>query len=383
MADLDLHENSKGKQTVKDMLAKKNDFDIFMHVGDFAYNIQDSNGKLGDQFFDTISPVISSKPYIITAGNHELLDQTRFFNYRFRMPGGNDGLNNSFSGHDSTQQVRNNFYSFDLNGAHWTGINMDWYISVYQNPETRLAVLEWIDNDLRKAFSSKSKYKIVFTHRPIVCGESDHNDCNGLQFYNKPLEDLFMKYKVDLVLQAHIHDYSRLYKIYDYKILGFSNVNDGIYYNGPVYVVSGHSGTGHEYLFKNSDIESVRMNEAYLTGYNPNHMELTIGDEKISGRLYDPVSDAVVDSFVIYPQDGDDPFDFWKGGQWWIFSGAGVLVIVNILTVGFILVRRRKKAMIEMKEKLIMGGNEKNGCGYTFDKKLNQTNLDRMYKNEA
>jgi hypothetical protein len=46
-------------------------FQQVLHVGDFAYNFQDSNGTVGDNFMKQIEPVAAQAPYMITAGNHE------------------------------------------------------------------------------------------------------------------------------------------------------------------------------------------------------------------------------------------------------------------------------------------------------------------------
>jgi len=59
-----------------------------IHLGDFAYNIEDEQGKIGDQFFDHISSAFGAEvPYMITYGNHEIFPGNySFMRNRFRMP---------------------------------------------------------------------------------------------------------------------------------------------------------------------------------------------------------------------------------------------------------------------------------------------------------
>ena len=45
--------------------------DFMFHVGDFAYNLEHSNGRVGDEFFKEIEPIASYKPYQVLVGNHE------------------------------------------------------------------------------------------------------------------------------------------------------------------------------------------------------------------------------------------------------------------------------------------------------------------------
>ena len=114
IADMDA--TDPAKPTINKTLTTTNEIDIYMHVGDFAYDIFDSNGYVGDNFFSMLSPSYSKKPYIITPGNHERQDATKFFNYRFRMPGGNDNIT-----------TRNNYYSFKIKDTYFLSINQDFW----------------------------------------------------------------------------------------------------------------------------------------------------------------------------------------------------------------------------------------------------------------
>ena len=44
---------------------------LFFLVGDFAYNLEDDNAKVGDEFMRQIEPIAAYVPYLVTPGNHE------------------------------------------------------------------------------------------------------------------------------------------------------------------------------------------------------------------------------------------------------------------------------------------------------------------------
>lgn len=85
VADMDISENSK--TTVDRIISIKDDgYDLVVHIGDFAYEIETNNGRVGDDFFDKMSLTTTRIPYIITPGNHEYALKGRLLDYRFRMP---------------------------------------------------------------------------------------------------------------------------------------------------------------------------------------------------------------------------------------------------------------------------------------------------------
>lgn len=50
---------------------RANAFDLILHVGDFAYDFHDDNGRVGDAFMKLIEPVAAYVPYQTCPGNHE------------------------------------------------------------------------------------------------------------------------------------------------------------------------------------------------------------------------------------------------------------------------------------------------------------------------
>ena len=46
-------------------------YDAVLHIGDFAYDLHDDDGKVGDEFLRMVEPMTAGVPYMVTAGNHE------------------------------------------------------------------------------------------------------------------------------------------------------------------------------------------------------------------------------------------------------------------------------------------------------------------------
>lgn len=50
---------------------QRDKYDLIMHVGDFAYDMYEQNGTVGDEFMRQIEPIAAYVPYMTVVGNHE------------------------------------------------------------------------------------------------------------------------------------------------------------------------------------------------------------------------------------------------------------------------------------------------------------------------
>jgi len=177
LADFDLSAASKPMTDRLPNLDRKK-YDMVMHVGDFAYNIQNQKGARGDEFFDTMSQSFAREiPYVVVAGNHELHDKGRMFDFRFKMP--NSG---------NLQDRGNHYYSFDYKGVHYVTIDWDYVFNL--NPGDKSAALMWLKKDLENAHNNPSiNFKVFFSHRPIYCPQADGDHCK-IFFHTKPFQDV-------------------------------------------------------------------------------------------------------------------------------------------------------------------------------------------------
>ena len=59
---------------------QRNLYDAAIHVGDFAYDMNSENARVGDEFMNQIEKIAAYLPYMTCAGNHE--EAYNFSNYR-------------------------------------------------------------------------------------------------------------------------------------------------------------------------------------------------------------------------------------------------------------------------------------------------------------
>src|SRR6218665_4203645 len=52
-------------------VVQNGDFDVLLHVGDFAYDLHDDNARVGDEFMRQIESIAAYIPYQVCPGNHE------------------------------------------------------------------------------------------------------------------------------------------------------------------------------------------------------------------------------------------------------------------------------------------------------------------------
>ncbi|XP_006901183.1 PREDICTED: iron/zinc purple acid phosphatase-like protein-like [Elephantulus edwardii] len=211
-------------------------YDALLHVGDFAYNMDEDNARVGDKFMRLIEPVAASLPYMTCPGNHE--ERYNFSNYkaRFSMPGNTEGL----------------WYSWDLGPAHIISFSTEVYFFLHYGYQLVEKQFRWLESDLQKANHNRAVRPWIITmgHRPMYCSNADLDDCTrheskvrkGLFGRLYGLEDLFYRYGVDLQLWAHEHSYERLWPIYDYQVYNGSRATPYTNPRGPVHIITGSAG---------------------------------------------------------------------------------------------------------------------------------------------
>ncbi|XP_001606004.2 acid phosphatase type 7 [Nasonia vitripennis] len=267
-------------------------YDAAIHVGDFAYDMNTHEARVGDEFMKQIQSVAAYLPYMTVPGNHE--EKYNFSNYRarFTMPGDSEGL----------------WYSFNMGPVHFVAIETEAYYFMNYGIKQLVKQFEWLDRDLTEANRPENRAKrpwvVTYGHRPMYCSNLNSDDCTnhqslvrvGLPFLNWfGLEDLFFKHKVDLELWAHEHSYERLWPIYDFKVYNGSYSAPYTNYKAPVHIITGSAGCkeGREKFvpqrppwssFRSSDYGFTRM-----TAHNKTHLYLEqVSDDK-EGEVIDRV----------------------------------------------------------------------------------------------
>jgi len=225
--------------------ARSGGYDLALHAGDFAYNMEQSaalngdktpDGTKGDRFMRGVEPLAARLPYMVAPGNHEGAYNFSHYNNRFWMPGG-DAENpdpNPAANRTVNPSGTARYYSVDLPLVHLVSIDTEVY---YESPEMLETMYNWLEKDLAIASEPKNRadrpWIIVQGHRPLYCsGWGDYTtDCRttlltrGVKtmnarndtVYQYGLEELFVKAGVDLYLSGHVHNYERMWPVSNYS----------------------------------------------------------------------------------------------------------------------------------------------------------------------
>jgi len=222
----DMDTSSNGNETAQSLatLASNDTINLIVHSGDISY--ADSDETIWDEYFRMIEPFASHVPYMTAPGNHENYYNFSAYYSRLNMPV-------EASGSTSKQ-----YYSFNYQNIHF----VSWSVEEYNgtdllpgNPQ-----YDWLINDLTVANQNRDAqpWIILFGHRPLYCS-TDSVDCTEYAFYWRYLiEDIVNQYHVDVVIQAHKHNYERTYPVYKGKVMSTSYEDP----SAPVYFVVGTGG---------------------------------------------------------------------------------------------------------------------------------------------
>ncbi|GLT62643.1 hypothetical protein SLA2020_352620 [Shorea laevis] len=193
------------------------DYDVFLLPGDLSY--ADAQQPLWDSFGRLVEPYASSRPWMVTEGNHEteifpIIYPHGFkaYNARWQMPYRESG------------STSNLYYSFDVAGIH---ILM---LGSYTNFDKKSAQYGWLVEDLANVDREKTPWVVVLLHAPWYNTNSAHKG-EG-ETMRKAMEEVLYKARVDVVFAGHVHAYERFTRIYDNKA-------DQC---GPVYITIGDGG---------------------------------------------------------------------------------------------------------------------------------------------
>jgi hypothetical protein len=229
-------------------------YDAILHIGDIAYDLDKDSGKVGDLFMQEIEPIAANVPYQVCVGNHE--DKKNFTHYLNRFT-----MIDAHTGH-----INNHYYSFDLGTAHFIMFSTELYFWPEYFTQSHIKwQYDWIENDLKTASKPENKAKrpwiIVLGHRPMYCLKDNEKDCFQSESIIRKgrtgddlkvvtsygLEDLFMKYGVDIQFYGHKHVYERSYPIYDNHIYNSSKTEVYVNAKAPIQIISGAGVRGHYY----------------------------------------------------------------------------------------------------------------------------------------
>ncbi|XP_032588765.1 acid phosphatase type 7 isoform X2 [Drosophila mojavensis] len=266
-------------------------YDAIIHVGDFAYDMDSNDARVGDEFMRQIETLAAYVPYMVCPGNHE--EKYNFSNYRarFNMPGDGDSL----------------WYSFNMGPVHFVSFSTEVYYFINYGLKLLTKQYEWLERDLAEANLPENRAKrpwiITYGHRPMYCSDDKEYDCNAkLETYIRKglptlewfgLEDLFYKHGVDVEFFAHEHFYTRLWPIYDFKV--YNGSAEAPYTNprAPIQIITGSAGCNENREPFSKDLPSWNAFHSNDYGYtrlkahNATHLHFEqVSDDK-DGQIVD------------------------------------------------------------------------------------------------
>lgn len=177
---------------------QQSNYDVLILPGDLSY--ADYYQPLWDSFGRLIEPLASSRPWMVTEGNHDvegiplIIDSYRSYNSRWQMP-------YKESGSDS-----NLYYSFEVAGVHVI------MLGSYANFSENSNQYKWLQADLAKVDRSTTPWLIAVIHAPWYNSNSRHQgDGNKMK---EAMEPILKKAKVDLLFAGHVHAYERTSRVF-------------------------------------------------------------------------------------------------------------------------------------------------------------------------
>ena len=185
-------------------------FDHYVHVGDYAYDLNSANGAIGDLFEGGIEPITRSAPYQGAEGNHEGANGFAHYSNRFAV----------FSMDNSSAAAgvpglyptawNSHWYSYDVGLVHFVVLSTETYFSYPAGVAVQYA---WADADLAAVDRAKTPWVVVYGHRSVYCSCDTDCDAAATTVRLGPkgdgalgVEALFKKHRVDLWVNGHEHE---------------------------------------------------------------------------------------------------------------------------------------------------------------------------------
>lgn len=336
------------------LTANQTQFDAQICLGDIAYNIFSHTGLSGEYFYNSMQNLSTIWPFMITPGNHEWQFDYSFLNFRTRQP-----LN---------EEWQNQYFSFNYGPVHFLFVNYMFWIDA--NSSVQAEINQWLNNDLT-VYNASGRvtwpWLVVVTHYPIYCSYNipPFGKCSSYFVQFKQWDQLWYKFKVDLVLGSHVHYWERCGPVFNNTLMPFySPPGDTSFHyiqnpQAPVYTIDGSAGN-------NDWMANVSVNlQPFSINYNNSIAYSTLTVYNASTMYYahiDSTTGNLIDFFYLqkgplypYPQNNNTN---GNSGTWWKVAIviAGVGVVLGLVCFAL----RRKSPKHEIQEDDYVGLRLKN-----------------------
>ncbi len=279
----DIGQTKNSVSTINHIMKNK-DVSMILHTGDLSY--ADCNQTLWDTYGNMIQPLASYIPWMVCPGNHEIefngtdyMNLFTAFETRYHMPYvkkaefGDVIIKSEInlktgqpyctpSIFQSEYNFGNSFFSFDTGLTHVIFLNS--YTTT--NPSSKQFI--WLENNLSLVNRTITPWIIIIMHCPWYSSNINHYTDKQTIEMRDNMENLFNKYKVNIVFNGHVHDYERTYPVY-------KNITNTY---GTIYITIGNAGNLEG--LDNKYIEKPEWS-AYRNGTEYGYGTLTILNDKI------------------------------------------------------------------------------------------------------
>ncbi|XP_010527966.1 PREDICTED: probable inactive purple acid phosphatase 1 isoform X2 [Tarenaya hassleriana] len=275
--------------TTKQLIQDLKNMDMVFHIGDICY----ANGYLSqwDQFTAQVESIASAVPYMIASGNHER-----------DWPNSGSFYQNLDSGGECGVPAETMFYVPAENRAKF------WYSTDYGMFRFCVADTEhdwregseqynFIEHCLASVDRQKQPWLIFLAHRVLGYSSTSFYAVDGS--FGEPmgresLQKLWQKYKVDIAIYGHAHNYERTCPVYQNICTDKEKNNYTGMLNGTIHIVAGGGGAGL------GEFSELQPNWSIYRDYDYGFVKLTAFDHSNLLLEYKRSKDGqVYDSFSI------------------------------------------------------------------------------------
>jgi hypothetical protein len=288
------------------------EYDLLLLVGDYAYDVYEDLGMRGDKYFEWMESLMTKAPVILVPGNHEIYDNTRFFNNRFMMPG-------------TRQPDDNNYFACESQRLEILGLNLDYLLA---KPDLKDDYSSQIqkqldDFDIRKG----KRFSMYMSHRPFHC-QGNYDECQMLVDTFPVIEKAIVSSQININLWGHVHHYERLPAIYNNKELTERNLTSFIVGTG-----GNKEGISHKYEAEETKQVSVLKKDPTskaVVRKELGFLRMDVYNEKIRAVFYSTTKKKDRDDMMIFlVKQKENNFP----GYLWVFIALLILFAIFVIAM--------------------------------------------------
>ena len=316
-----------------DALAKEK-ADLYILVGNYAFDVNDDSGLRGDQYFSWMEAVFARTPVLLTAGSRENFQNTEFFNSRFMMPG-------------TRKPTDNNLFAVNSQYFQLLALNFDFLIL---NPSL-VDFFEMSFVDVIKKFKLRkdSHFTWFVSSKPLHC-KQNYTECEKLASNFNSFEKQLKSIKVHLNLWGSVNHYERLKAIFDHQVLKPTNRFSLVLGTGGN---KEDSKRESQKAFDFLETEAVATNgdpsDDAITSEHRGFARVTVKSKQVTSEFFSVDNSSVIDKHFIFSDSEIDHFPTFM----WLFFGILIFFCICILVCFVKYLGKKNKENSKKDESLI------------------------------